>query len=74
MCPKRQKIGGSGYPESASSETSSRGKGLKITSERTGESRDKGLKTNGNPKTGERSEQSWKLARCGRFRVNGVRV
>jgi hypothetical protein len=43
-----------------------------IEKERTGESRDKGLKTNGDPKTS--GEQSWRLARCGRFRVNGVRV
>jgi hypothetical protein len=42
------------------------------TKERTGESRDAGLKTNGNPKTSERGERSWRLARCGRFRVNWV--
>jgi hypothetical protein len=60
VCPERQEIGG-GYPKSACSETSSRGKGLKITSERTRESQ-----TNGNEKT--RGEESWRLA-TGRGRL-----
>jgi hypothetical protein len=68
MCQDGQKEGG-GFPISAcNSETSTRGKGLK-TSERTGESRYKGLKTNGNPKTS--GEQSWRLATRGRLRANG---
>jgi hypothetical protein len=50
------------------SETSTWGKGPK-TSERTGESRDKGPKTNGNPRTS--GEQSWRPATRGRFRANG---
>jgi hypothetical protein len=49
-----------------SSETSTRGKGLK-TSERTGESRDKGPKTSTRE---EDDEQSWTLAIGGRFRAN----
>jgi hypothetical protein len=65
---------GGGFPKSASRiETNDRGKGSK-TNERTGESRDTGLKTNANPKTSDSGERSWRLARCGRFRVNGARV
>jgi hypothetical protein len=61
-----------GYPTRASRPTK-RSKGS-TPKERTGESRDKGLNTNANPKTSETGERSWKLARCGRFRANGVRV
>jgi hypothetical protein len=46
-----------------------RGKGL-TTSERTGESRDKGLKTNGNPKTS--GEQQGPME-CPSWRFIGVR-
>jgi hypothetical protein len=53
-----------------SKEPSTRGKGLN-PKERTGESRDKGLKTNGNQKTSTRGEQSWRLATRGRFRAKG---
>jgi hypothetical protein len=68
MCHDWQEEDGS-FPKSASSpETSIRGKGLK-TSERTGESRDEGPKTNGNEKTS--GEQSWRLATRGRLMANG---
>jgi hypothetical protein len=68
MRQDRPKEGG-GFPKSAyNSETRIRGKGL-TTKERIGESRDKGLTPDDNEKTS--SEQSWRLATRGRFRVNG---
>jgi hypothetical protein len=63
---------GGGFPTSASRPTN-RGKGLnpkERASEGTGKSRNKGSTTNANTRT-SKGVQSWRHARCGRFRANG---